>query len=185
MKVGYARVSKHEQNFELQLDALEKTGVDKIFREKMSGKNDHRPELHNLLEYLRKGDTLVIYKLDRLGRSTKKLIELAEELEDRGIELVSIRDQIDTSSAVGKGMFRMLMVLAEMERDIIAERVVEGLKAARARGRVGGRPKKDEKEVERALKLYHSKEYSVKEIQEMTGVSKATLYRRVNVRVKA
>lgn len=179
MKVGYARVSRSEQNLDLQIDALEKAGAEKIFQEKMSGKNDHRPELHNLIEYLRKGDTLIIYKLDRLGRSTKKLIELAEELEEKGIELISVRDQIDTSSAMGKGMFRMLMVLAEMERDIIAERVTEGLKSARARGRVGGRPKKDDKSVKTALKLYHSKEHSIKEIEELTGVSKATLYRKI------
>lgn len=179
MKIGYARVSKHDQNLDLQIDAFRKEGVEEIFEEKISGKNDDRPELTRLLHYLRKGDTLVIYKLDRLGRSTKKLLELAEELETRGIELVSIRDQIDTSTAIGKAMFKMLMVLAEMERDIIVERTKAGLDAARSRGRVGGRPRKNEKSIEKALKLYQSKEYSIKEIEDMTGVSKATLYRRL------
>jgi DNA invertase Pin-like site-specific DNA recombinase len=177
MKIGYARVSKTEQNLDLQLDALKKAGAEEIYQEKMSGKKDDRPELNRLLQFLRKGDSLIVYKLDRLGRSTKKLLELAEELDSRGVELVSIQDQIDTSTAIGKAMFRMLMVLAEMERDIIAERTIAGLEAARARGRVGGRPKKDKNSVEMAIKLYRTKEYSVGEIAELTGVSKATLYR--------
>ncbi|MDR7237317.1 recombinase family protein [Neobacillus drentensis] len=181
MRIGYARVSKTEQNLDLQLDTLKKAGAEEIFHEKMSGKRDDRPELNRLLQYLRKGDSLVIYKLDRLGRSTKKLLELAEELDSRGIELISTQDQIDTSTAIGKAMFRMLMVLAEMERDITAERTIAGLEAARARGRVGGRPKKEKKAVEKAVKLYHSKEYTVSEITEMTGVSKASLYRTLKI----
>jgi DNA invertase Pin-like site-specific DNA recombinase len=179
MKIGYARVSKSDQNLDLQLDALKAAGAEEIYQEKLSGKIDERPELSRLLQYLRRGDSLVIYKLDRLGRTTKKLLELAEELEERGIELISIRDQIDTSTAMGKAMFRMLMVLAELERDMIAERTQAGLDAARARGRVGGRPQKDAKAVEKAIKLYKTQEYSVKEIEEMTGISKATLYRKI------
>lgn len=175
MKIGYTRVSKTDQNLDLQLDALKKAGAEEIFQEKMSGKRDDRPELNRLLQNLRKGDSLVIYKLDRLGRSTKKLLELAEELESKGVELVSVQDQIDTSTAIGKARFRMLMVLAEMERDITAERTIAGLEAAR--GRVGGRPKKEGKTVEKAIKLYRSQEYTVSEIAEMTGVSKTTLYR--------
>lgn len=180
MRIGYARVSKKtEQKLDLQLDALQKAGAEEIFQERMSGKIDDRPELSKLMSYIRKGDTLIVYKLDRLGRSTKKLLELAEELDQRGIELVSIKDQIDTSTPIGKAMFRMLMVLAEMERDIIVERTRSGLEAARARGRVGGRPKKDTGDVNTAVKLYNSKEYTLKEIQRITGVSKATLYRKL------
>lgn len=179
MRIGYARVSTLDQNLDMQTDALHLAGCERIYTEKMSGKNDNRPELQRCLEALRKGDTLVVYKLDRLGRSTFKLLELTSELEKAGIEFESIQDKIDTSSPIGKAMFRMLAVLAEMERDIIVERTQAGLKAARARGRVGGRPPKPKKDIERALKLYDSKEFSVPEIVEMTGVSKPTLYRSI------
>lgn len=179
MKIGYARVSTLDQSLDLQLDALEKAGCDMVYKEKMCGMKDERPELQKLLQYARKGDILVVYKLDRLGRSTKRLIELSEELEQRGIELLSIRDSIDTTTAVGKAMFKMLAVLAEMERDLISERTRAGLESARARGRSGGRPKKDRKDIEKALKLYDTEQYTVKEIEEMTNVSKATLYREI------
>lgn len=179
MKIGYARVSTLEQSLDLQLDALEKAGCEKIYEEKMSGMKDDRPQLNQLIEYAREGDVLVVYKLDRLGRSTKRLIELSEELQERGIELVSIRDSIDTTTAVGKAMFKMLAVLAEMERDLISERTKAGLESARARGRVGGRPQKDKKQVDKAIKLYDTEQYTVKEIEEMTNVSKATLYRAI------
>jgi DNA invertase Pin-like site-specific DNA recombinase len=140
-------------------------GCDKIVTEKVSGNGSkERPEL------------------DRLGRSTFKLLGLTEALQERGVEFVSLKDQIDTSSAIGKAMFRMLAVLAEMERELIVERTRAGLQAARKRGRVAGRPRVDGKAVDKALKLYKSKEYSVAEITEMTGVSKATLYRRLKER---
>lgn len=180
MKFGYARVSTRDQNLETQLDALNAAGCDKIISEKASGNGSkERPELDRLVENLRAGDVLVVYKLDRLGRSTFKLLGLTEELQQRGIEFVSLKDHIDTSSSIGKAMFRMLAVLAEMERELIVERTQAGLQAARKRGRVGGRPRVDKKAVERAIKLYESKEYSVAEITEMTEVSKATLYRRL------
>ncbi len=180
MKFGYARVSTRDQNLDAQLDALTAAGCDKIVTEKVSGNGSkERPELDRLVENLREGDTLVVYKLDRLGRSTFKLLGLTEELQERGVEFVSLKDQIDTGSAIGKAMFRMLAVLAEMERELIVERTQAGLQAARKRGRIGGRPRVDGKAVEKALKLYESKEYSVAEITEMTGVSKATLYRRL------
>jgi DNA invertase Pin-like site-specific DNA recombinase len=182
VKIGYARVSTIDQSLDLQLDALENAGCEKIYEEKLSGMKDDRPQLQELLKYAREGDVLVVYKLDRLGRSTKRLIEWSEELQDRGIELVSIRDSIDTTTAVGKAMFKMLAVLAEMERDLISERTRAGLESARARGRKGGRPKKDNKQVEKAIKLYNTEQYSVKEIEEITSVSKATLYREIKKR---
>ena len=182
MKFGYARVSTKDQNIEAQLDALAAAGCDKIITEKISGNGSkERPELDRLVENLREGDVLVVYKLDRLGRSTFKLLGLTEDLQHRGVEFVSLKDQIDTTSAIGKAMFRMLAVLAEMEREMIVERTQAGLKAARKRGRVGGRPRVDHKAVERALRLYESKDYSIAEITELTGVSKATLYRRLKV----
>lgn len=179
MKIGYARVSTLDQSLDLQLDALEKAGCEKIYQEKVSGMKDDRPQLQDLLQYARQGDVLVVYKLDRLGRSTKRLIEWSEELQESGIELVSIKDNIDTTSAVGKAMFKMLAVLAEMERDLISERTRAGLESARARGRIGGRPKKDNRQVEKALKLYETEQYTIKEIEDMTSVSKATLYRAI------
>jgi DNA invertase Pin-like site-specific DNA recombinase len=184
MKIGYARVSTQDQSLDLQIDALLQAGCEKIYQEKISGMKDDRPELLEILDYAREGDILVVYKLDRLGRSTKKLIEMSEELDNRGVELLSIRDNIDTTTAVGKAMFRMLAVLSEMERDLIAERTRAGLEAARARGRKGGRPKKDSKKVEKAVKLYDTEQYTVKEIEEMTGVSKATLYRSIKKKTK-
>lgn len=177
--IGYARVSTIDQSLDLQLDALTAAGCVKVFEEKASGKNDDRPELAKALEYLREGDALVVYKLDRLARSTKKLIELSEVLEQRKIELISIRDKIDTTTAVGKAMFRMLAVIAELERDIISERTMAGLAAARARGRKGGRPSTPENKVQQAIKLHESMQYTLKEIRELTGVSKPTLYREL------
>jgi DNA invertase Pin-like site-specific DNA recombinase len=175
-KIGYARVSTQDQSLDMQIDALKKEGCEKIFKEKISGTKDDRKELKNCLEYLRKGDVLVVYKLDRLGRSTRKLLEITDELEQRGIEFISINDRMDTTTAIGKAMFRMLAVLSEMERDLIAERTKAGLQAARARGRKGGRPKIDQKKLDKAITLYESKKYTVKEITEETGISKAKLY---------
>ncbi|PWW02501.1 DNA invertase Pin-like site-specific DNA recombinase [Paenibacillus cellulosilyticus] len=183
-KVGYSRVSTLDQSLDLQIDALNKEGCIKIYQEKASGKNDDREELAKALDYLREGDALVVYKLDRLARSTKKLIELSELLEQRGIELISIRDNIDTTSAVGKAMFRMLAVIAELERDIISERTMAGLEAARARGRKGGRPAADVKKVAQAIKLYESRQYTLKEITELTGISRPTLYRELGKRIE-
>lgn len=183
MKFGYARVSTEDQNLNMQIDALQTMGCERIFQEKISGMNDQRLELLKMLDMAREGDTIVVYKLDRLGRSTKKLIELIDDLNNKGVEFQSIRDSIDTHTAVGKAMFRMLAVLAEMERDLISERTRAGLTAARARGRLGGRPKKDAKLLDKAMKLYDSKAYTVPEIAEITSVSKTSLYRALKWRM--
>ncbi|QHA36863.1 helix-turn-helix domain-containing protein [Rossellomorea marisflavi] len=182
MKIGYARVSTQDQSLDLQVDALQKAGCERIYTEKMSGRKDDRPELQKCLDALRSGDVLVVYKLDRLGRSTFKLLELTAGFERDGVDFVSIVDGIDTTTPVGRFFFRTMASIAELERDIIVERTQAGLQAARARGRVGGRPAKAKKDVERALKLYDSNQYSVPEIVEMTEVSKATLYRAINKR---
>lgn len=182
MKFGYARVSTADQNMVMQVDALKAAGCDKIYTEKISGVRDDRPELERLLDQLREGDTLVVYKLDRLGRSTFRLLELTADLEGRGVEFVSIVDGIDTSTPVGRFFFRTMASIAELERDIIVERTQAGLKAARARGRVGGRPRVDESKVSAAVELYNAGTMSVPEIVEATGVSKATLYRRLRER---
>lgn len=182
MKIGYARVSTADQSLDLQLDALHKAGCERIYTEKISGAKDDRPELQKALDTLREGDTFVVYKLDRLARSTQKLISVTEQLKEMGVEFVSIRDNVDTTTATGKLMFGMLAVLAEFERDIIRERTVAGLEAARARGRKGGRPSVDQKKLKQAISLYDSKNHTIAEIKEMTGVSAPTLYRELRKR---
>lgn len=176
---GYARVSTQDQNLELQIDALKKMGATTVYQEKASGKNEHRTELDALLKAASKGDTIVVYKLDRISRSTKHLITLTEYFEKNDIQFISVQDNIDTSSSMGRFFFRVMASIAELERDIIVERTQAGLTAARARGRLGGRPPKDPTVINRAIKLYESKEYSVKEITSMTGVSRSLLYRKL------
>ena len=147
---------------------------------KSSKKKCHdREELMQALRMLRAGDKFVVYKLDRLARSTKRLIEIADELREKEVEFVSIQDKLDTGTAAGKAMFGMLSVLAVFERDIIRERTMAGLKAARTRGRKGGRPKVNQQKLNQAIALYHSQRMSVKEIQEATGISAATIYREL------
>ncbi|TVY08807.1 recombinase family protein [Paenibacillus cremeus] len=180
MKIGYARCSAIHQSLDLQLDALEKEGCERIYTEKASGANDNRAELQKALDMLRPGDVFVVYKLDRLARSTKKLIEVYEQLTKLNVELVSLCDGMDTTTPTGRAMFKMLGVIAELEREMIIERTKAGLAAARARGRLGGRPKADPKKVNQAIKLYDGQEYTVAEITDMTGVPKATLYRALS-----
>lgn len=148
----------------------------------MFSTNHTRQELNNCLKYLRSGDTLVVYKLDRLGRTTKQFINLIEELKGNGIHFQAITNGIDTSTPQGKFFFTVMAGFAEMERDLIAERTKAGLEAAKARGRKGGRPKFDAKLLDKAIRLYETKEYTVREITEITGVSKAKLYQELNKR---
>lgn len=175
-KIGYARVSTTEQSLDLQIDALEKEGCAVIFTEKASGRKTDRTELTKCLEYLREGDVLVVYKLDRLGRTTRQLIELVEDLDKKGIQFKAITNQIDTTTAQGKFFFTIMAAFAEMEANLIRERTKAGLESARARGRKGGRPRIDQKVLEKAIRLYNTKEYTIAEITEMTGISKAKLY---------
>jgi len=168
MKIGYARVSTKDQSLDLQIDALKKEGCKQIFHEVVSGTKTERAELDRLLSQLREGDILVIWKLDRLGRSLKHLVELVHELNEKGIGLQSINDPIDTTTSQGRLVFNIFASLAEFERDIIRERTQAGLKAARARGRVGGRPKGS---------LYKDEKLSISEICTNLSISKATLYK--------
>ena len=176
---GYARVSTEAQNLDRQLDALEKYGVDMIYNEKMSGTKKNRPELTKLLDRITEGDTVVVESLSRLGRSTKDLIELTEIFQSKGVNLVSLKESIDTNSPTGKLLFTLMSAIAQFERDVIADRTREGLKAARARGRMGGRPRADPEQVKKAVKLYKTEQYSIKEIEELTGIKKSTLYRNL------
>ncbi len=176
---GYARVSTEQQNLDRQIDMLEKYGVDHIYNEKMTGTKRNRPELEKLLERLTEGDTVVVESLSRLGRSTKDLIWLMETFNGRGVNLISLKESIDTTSSTGKLLFTLMSALAQFERDVLADRTKEGLAAARARGRKGGRPATDKEAVKRAMRLYKTKEYSVREITELTGVKASTLYKNL------
>ena len=180
MIYGYARVSTSDQNLDRQQDALHSYGIDKLYCEKLSGTKKSRPELDRLLKDLREGDTVVIESLSRLGRSVKNLSELMEIFNEKNIRLVSLKETIDTTSSTGRLLFTILSSLAQFERDVLVERTNEGLAAARARGRTGGRPSSDEKAVHKAVALYKTKQYTLTEIKEITGVSKSTLYRSIN-----
>jgi len=180
MLIGYARVSIGEQNLDLQIDALKQAKCDRIFTDEMSGAKSERPGLDEVLTFLRENDTLVVWKLDRFGRSLKDLVLRVEELKQRNIYFVSLTENIDTTSPTGKLQFHIFSALAEFERDIIRERTMAGLRAARARGRFGGRPKTMTNEkLERASKLMKSSDYSIAAICEMVGVSRSTLYRHL------
>lgn len=176
---GYARVSTEQQNLDRQLDMLQRYGVDYLYNEKMTGTKRNRPELEKLLERLTEGDTIVVESLSRLGRSTKDLIWLMETFNERGVNLVSLKESIDTTTSTGKLLFTLMSALAQFERDVLADRTREGLAAARARGRKGGRPPVDREAVRKAVKLYRTKEYSLKEIEELTGIKRSTLYRKI------
>jgi len=177
MLIGYARVSTVDQNLALQRDALTEAGCAKIFTEQMSGAVTDRPALHDALEFARSGDTLIVWKLDRLARSMKQLIETVETLRLRGIGFRSLTEALDTTTAQGRLVFHMFGALAEFERALIRERTQAGLAAARARGRKGGRPKLLDPEKRRhVVALYNDKQHSIAEICRIMGISKPTLY---------
>ncbi|WPP48932.1 recombinase family protein [Catalinimonas niigatensis] len=180
MKIGYARVSTIDQNLQLQEDALQQAGCEKIIVDKISGSTVLRPGLEQVKELLREGDSLVVWRLDRLGRSLRDLISWSGYLEEKGVGLVSLHEAIDTSSSTGKLVFHMFGALAEFERNLIRERTMAGLLAARARGKQGGRPKSLNKDKQKRLvQLYKDHNISVKEICEMMNISKPTLYKYV------
>lgn len=180
MLVGYARVSTLDQNPALQLDALKGAGCEKLFVEKASGASRDRPELKGAIEYVREGDTLVVWKLDRLARSLKQLIETVAMLEARGIGLRSLTESIDTTTAGGRLIFHIFGALAEFERTVIRERTKAGLSAARARGRVGGRPPKlSVDDLKAAKALLADPTITVADVAKRLGVSPATLYRHL------
>src|SRR6266436_3597161 len=178
MLIGYARVSTQDQTLNLQKDALEKIGCIKIFTDTASGASTERKGLDEALAYVREGDTLVVWRLDRLGRSLKHLIETITNLNNRKIGFKSIQENIDTTTSGGKLIFHIFGALAEFERDIIRERTKAGLQAARARGRLGGRSKAlTNKKQSIAQALYEYKNYSITDICKTLKISRATLYR--------
>jgi DNA invertase Pin-like site-specific DNA recombinase len=180
MLIGYARVSTDDQKLNLQQDALHTAGCEKIFEDYLSGARATRPGLTSALEMARSGDTLVVWRLDRLGRSLKDLIQLTETLKQRSIGLQSLQESIDTTTSSGQLIFHLFGALAEFERNLIRERTNAGLVAARARGKLGGRPKAlDPNKRQLAVKLYNDRQYPIGEICKMMGISKPTLYNYV------
>jgi DNA invertase Pin-like site-specific DNA recombinase len=187
MRIGYGRVSTRDQHPEAQDDALRATGCDEIFVDKASGKLASRPQLERaLLAANRKGDQLVVTKLDRLGRSLEDLLELSRKLEERGVDLVVLDQGIDTSTAVGRMFFQILGAIAEFEHALMSERTIDGLRAARARGRTGGqKPKLGPRQAKLARRMYEQtgpdgrRRYTVQQIAEEFGVSRPTIYRHL------
>src|SRR5512146_2655675 len=183
MLVGYARVSTADQTLGLQNDALTQAGCERVFTDTASGSRTDRPGLDEALEFLRPGDTLVVWRLDRLGRSLRHLIDTLGGLDQRGIGFRSLQEQIDTTTSGGKLVFHVFGALAEFERDLIRERTSAGLLAARARGRLGGRPRVlDERKAQIARALYADKSNAVADICRTLRISRATLYRYVKTR---
>lgn len=180
MLIGYARVSTQDQTLDLQRDALTKAGCSKIFTDTASGILAERSGLNEALQFVRAGDILVVWKLDRLGRSLKNLIEAVTMLNERGIGFRSITESIDTTTPGGKLIFHVFGALAEFERDLIRERTLAGLSAARARGRQGGRPRKlDAKKIGLLKKLHQDKTNPIQDILDTLHISKATMYRYI------
>jgi DNA invertase Pin-like site-specific DNA recombinase len=180
MLIGYARVSTVDQNLALQRDALTEAGCQKIFTEQMSGAVADRPALHDALEFARSGDTLIVWKLDRLARSMRQLIETIEDLRVRGVGFRSLTESLDTTTAQGRLVFHMFGALAEFERSLIRERTQAGLAAARRLGRKGGRPPKlTDDDIEAARALLANPDIGVTQIAHRLGVSPATLYRYI------
>lgn len=181
MKFGYARVSKNEQNLDIQLQKLQQAGCDEIFQEKVSGSKDDRSQLNSLLNKLRAGDIVYVVRLDRLGRRMSKLVELINNFKSRDIEFVSLENNIDTTNPMGMLLFTMCAAFAEMERILITERVKAGLIAAHKKGRRGGRPKSLTPEKLKKLKfLIKSNDFSVTEMCAMTEITRSVYYRAIN-----
>jgi DNA invertase Pin-like site-specific DNA recombinase len=177
--IGYARVSTEEQNLDLQVDALKRAGCAQIYSDKVSGAASEKPGLEELMRYLRQGDTLVVWKLDRLGRTVKGLVDFVESLHDRQVHFKSLTDSIDTTTPSGRFFFHVMAAMAQMERELIRERTRAGLSAARARGRLGGRkPSMDSSKIQAARQLLDTG-MSASEVAGHLGVSRATIYRSI------
>ena len=178
MHIGYARVSTEEQRVDLQMDALKSAGCERIFTDTASGTRDDRPGLREALEFVRPGDTLISWRLDRLGRSVRQLVGLVAELRDRGIGFKSLQEGFDTGSSGGKLIFHVFSAMAELERDVLRERTCAGLAAAKARGRLGGRPKKlQAHQIAMAKTLVADGTSKFSDVCRTLGVSRSTLYR--------
>lgn len=182
LKVAYARVSTEQQELARQLDALDKYGYDKIITEKYTGTKKDRQGLNQLLDTVRKGDTVIVESISRLGRNTIDILTIIDDLDKRGIHFVSLKENIDSTTPTGKAMLGMIAVISQLERDLIAQRTKEGMASAKARGKKLGRPSLDDDKINTALKMYDSGDYSVKEIISTVGISQGKLYKEINKR---
>lgn len=181
MKFGYARVSKEQQSLDAQIDKLQQAGCDEIFAEKISGAKDDRTELNKLLFKLRKGDIVCVVRLDRLGRRMSKLLELINQFHEKGVQFISLENNIDTTTPMGMLLFNMCAAFSEMERELIKERVIAGIAAAKDEGRVGGRPRALTQEgIDKVKKLKRSGEFSVSQICDIVNISRSVYYRAIN-----
>ena len=180
MKFAYARVSTQDQNLDRQTDLL--TDCDEVFIEKITGTMASRPQLDLMISKLRPGDVVKVESFSRLGRSTKNLIELVDLFEKKGVQLVSVKENFDTTTPQGKLMLTVFQAFSQFERDLIVERTKEGLAAARARGRKGGRRSVNSKNLEKALKMYATKQFTISEIESTCGIGRATLYKYIKIR---
>lgn len=185
MRIGYARVSTQDQNLDRQRDQLRQDGCDRIYEEKVSGAKSDRPELRRMLDALREGDIIVVSELSRLSRSVRDLFSIVGQIHGAGAEIKSLKEPwLDTTTPQGRLLFTFFSGISEFERDLIRQRTIEGMAAARARGHNGGRPALDAKKVKLALKMYDSKTCTVAEITTVTGVSKTALYHYIHDRKK-
>lgn len=179
---GYARVSTKLQELNRQVDLLKKENCDEILTEKITGTKHSRPELDRLKDKLRPGDTVIVESFSRLGRSTKDLIDLVNYFEENDVKLISLKEDFNTTTPQGRLMMTVFQAFSQFERDLIVERTNEGLRSARSRGRKGGRPRVNKAKVAQAIKLYNSRDHSINDIEEMTGISRSTLYRYLNTK---
>ncbi|MBU4642980.1 recombinase family protein [Bacillus toyonensis] len=182
MIIGYARVSTFDQNLDRQIHSLTEYGCEKIIQEKFTGTIRERQGLIKLFDVIRKGDIVVVESISRLGRKTLDILSIIQQFEEIGIQFVSLKENMDTRTPTGKATLQMMCVIAELERNLIAERVKEGLEASKKRGKKLGRPKLEKEKLSMALRMYDSNEYSIKEIIEGTGISQGSLYRAINKR---
>lgn len=184
MIIGYARVSKEEQNLDRQIDQLHMYGVEKIIQEKYTGTQKKRMGIEQLLQTIRSGDQIVVESISRLGRNTLDILTLIQEFDQLHVQFISLKEKIDTATPTGKAMLQMMSVIAELERNLLAERVKEGIAASRKRGTAIGRPRIKQEKLNMAIRMYQSRDYSIKEILELNQISQGTLYREIN-RLKA
>jgi len=175
-KVGYARVSTESQNLDSQIDALNAFGCIKVFCDKVSGIKEDRPGWHQLMDYLREGDSLVITELSRMTRSLKHLLQVVDDLEHKGVSIISLREHIDTSTATGRCFVSIMGAISQMERELKNERTAAGREAAKARGRTGGRPRTDQKKLEQARILYENSNQTASEACQAIGIGRRTLF---------
>lgn len=182
MRIAYARVSTDAQELARQLDALEKVGYDKLIQEKYTGTKKDREGLNQLMDVAREGDSVIVESISRLGRKTLDILTTIEELTNRGITFISLKENMDTTTPTGKAMLGMMAVIAQLERDLIVQRTKEGLASAKKRGVKLGRPAMNEEKVQDALKMYDSGDYTIKEILRITGLSQGKLYKEIHKR---